>query len=255
MYVLPTISSLSDRIHFQQCCNCLCRFSYISLCMRKVGGRLAERPRLGTLISRRWSIFRWARKHLEDRAPSFHVCRARTNQILYFSALRYGVNQAPIARNYLGRRELHELIDIDMVRNDNIEVVENHHLAWIIRCVRGVRTDTIAKTADRPDSYLRWKDVHVTRYPESRVNFVLEPTFAGMKGYQEPAGTVTSHQELNLIVMPLQNAESIPLFTRESASDHSHRSTLTSLCCSQASRVVAASRKINQQVVNTSTPT
>jgi len=131
--------------------------------------------------------------------------------MLYFSALQHCVNQAPRARIYLGRHGLHELIDVDMVRNDSIEVVENRHLAWIIGCVRGVRTGPITKTADRPDSYLHWKDVHVTRHPESRVKFVLEPTFAGMKGYQEPAETVTSYQELNLIVMPPQNAENIPL--------------------------------------------
>ncbi|THY25782.1 hypothetical protein D6D01_04897 [Aureobasidium pullulans] len=163
-----------------------------------------DRPRLATITSRRWSLLHWAKAYLEN-PPNFRVLQARTNAALFYAAQKYGINTTRRKKLYFGRHELRFLIDYDMAHTDSFDAAESHHLAWTIALITGVRPGAIGRSRFRPESYLRWSDIRITRNQDYPKRFDVTITFPYMKERLNDEGY------LRLTILPPQNADNITL--------------------------------------------
>jgi hypothetical protein len=108
-----------------------------------------------------------------------------TNEVLQKAAREYQVNRAAKVKPYLGRLELPQLIDMDSLATANIAVAENHHLAWCVACICGVRPGSMGWAKERKGQYLRWKDIKITRSIEGK--FDCQIFFGFLKGNRDNA--------------------------------------------------------------------
>jgi hypothetical protein len=98
-----------------------------------------------------------------DRAPSRASLINQTNSTLQFAGRKYGVNRVAKGKVFLSRIELEILLEQDMVRSAYLPSTENHHLAWVLGCICGVRPGSIEWSYKREGQYLEWNDVVITR--------------------------------------------------------------------------------------------
>ena len=130
------------------------------------------------------------------------------NEILAYCAKELGVNSVPSFKPYFGRGELAHLIELDMLGTPSIVVAEQMHLVWCIGYVCGVRPGTIASAKHRPNHYLAWRDVEITRDRAYRGAFACKLTFRWLKGNREPTQAVPRKLE-----MPISAPDSIDTLT------------------------------------------
>ncbi|KAK3717424.1 hypothetical protein LTR37_005814 [Vermiconidia calcicola] len=194
-----------------------------------VSRRLRPRDRkdkaikLPTLASRRWSMLHWMKVYL-DHAPNYRTLQAKTNKALYFAAKnhlrtladystsRYGVEPSRYNKSYFGRHELQYLIDQDTAATSNILVAESHHLAWILACICGLRPGAIGRSRFRPNSYLRWEHIAITREPSDKHKFLLKLTLPFMKGFQDMSRLEQGGDgSMELTINPPENPDNIPI--------------------------------------------
>lgn len=79
-----------------------------------------------------------------------------------------------------------KLIEHDMYVTIAPDVAQQHHLAWLLGFVCGVRPGTIGFARNRKDQFLQWKDITITRSGNpSAMNFQVKVRFRWLKGYRE----------------------------------------------------------------------
>lgn len=121
----------------------------------KLRKRIWTHPRYQSLIQRRQSLTHYIHRHYLERggsvmSPAFKAWLVNsTNEVLQKAGRDYGVNRASKLKPYIGRMEIPQLIDMDSLATANIEVAENHHLAWCIACVCGVRPGSMGWAKER----------------------------------------------------------------------------------------------------------
>jgi hypothetical protein len=174
--------------------------------------RADDRISIRTLTTRRWSMIHWMNIHL-DHPPSYSKLQAMTNRALYYVAEKHGVRPGSKQKPYFGRPELQYLIDMD-IASTPVEVAESHHLLWTLAFICGIRPGAAGMSSHRPDNYLRWKNVIITRDLEDNHRFVSTWNFPNQKGYQDlssKARETENNPSLELIVNPPNNSDNIPI--------------------------------------------
>lgn len=66
------------------------------------------------------------------------------------------------------------------------DVAQQHHLAWLLGFVCGVRPGSIGTSRLRKEQFLQWKDITITRIgPSTSMNFKAKVRFRWLKGYRD----------------------------------------------------------------------
>ncbi|EME77334.1 uncharacterized protein MYCFIDRAFT_179910 [Pseudocercospora fijiensis CIRAD86] len=207
-----SLSSANDHIFFPEDMDRLfeyCKHYFIWAVQRIRPLRKVDvSPRLATIISRRWSLRHWIKNKLGNKAPNYRTYHSKTNKSLHYAARVFGINKKAKTKAYFGRQELRFMIDADMHRTEYVDVAEQHHLAWILGCICGVRPGSLGFTSKRPDNYMRWKHVKITR--SEQIKFTVELEFEYLKGYNDDDGELHSG-DLIMTVTPPENPDNIPL--------------------------------------------
>ncbi|KAK3064870.1 hypothetical protein LTS18_003130 [Coniosporium uncinatum] len=161
---------------------------YLILVGKHITGTGRGRPRISTIIRRRDILFYWfTRGRKAPNPPPTYLWNLRSKETLKIIESKYGFNRTNIQHLYLGKEELVQLIDYDISNNIYATIAKQHHLAWIIGLVCGVRPGTIAETLTRAGSgqCLRWRNVTIYRDDvdgRSTGTFTVQFTFPGLKG-------------------------------------------------------------------------
>jgi len=92
----------------------------------------------------------------------------------------------------------------------NVEVAESHHLAWLLGCIGGLRPGAIGNNKHRPQAYLRWEHIKITRDENDKHKFILKLTLPYMKGFQDLNKLEQGGDgSLELTIMPPENPDNI----------------------------------------------
>ncbi|KAI7200887.1 hypothetical protein KC316_g2515 [Hortaea werneckii] len=160
---------------------------YLYLAATRIKPRSLTKSKISAcpLLERRTSMWYWidrGRKAVNKPSPSSYF--QRTSEVIESWAKKHGFEHNEKTRIYLGREELKYLIDCDLGQTSNIEVHEQHALAWTISLAIGVRPGSICKSTIQPNRYLRLGDVTIERdLDPDRPNgsFVARFVFKGLK--------------------------------------------------------------------------
>lgn len=170
---------------------------YLAISMKRLKPRKTTwtHPRYQSLVQRRQSMTHYIDQYRLDHdmatSPNFKARLINsTNEVLQKAGREYGVNRAGKVKPYIGRTELPQLIDLDSFATASIDVAENHHLAWCLACVCGVRPGTLGWAKERRNDYLRWEDITITRGDRGRSDCQI--TFKHLKGTRDDIGKDTS---------------------------------------------------------------
>lgn len=143
-----------------------------------------DRPSYSTINGRRGNLVYWS---LRKRGkPWSESVLLGVKEALRFAAKDVGVNQHVIEKPYLGRFEVEQLIDFDTERTKMFPLAEQHHLAWLLGCVCGVRPSSLAELRDRKGCFFNWGDIEITRSTASAFKFTAIITFRWLKGTLVP---------------------------------------------------------------------
>ncbi|KAF7892570.1 uncharacterized protein EAF02_000108 [Botrytis sinoallii] len=121
-----------------------------------------DHPSMLTLIERRESLIFWANRKCH-KPPPRNIMISRTDPVMLFARKKYDMNDPPSVKIYFGRSELVQLLDFDMNITTAIEVAEQHHLAWTISWVCGIRPSSIGTHPNSLNAYMKWEDFEITR--------------------------------------------------------------------------------------------
>ncbi|KAH7355308.1 hypothetical protein BKA65DRAFT_475760 [Rhexocercosporidium sp. MPI-PUGE-AT-0058] len=126
---------------------------------------------------------------------------------------RFGINTKPRDDQiFLGRYELAQLLQFDTHKSVRLDVWENHHMAWVLACVCGVRHGSLgtARGGTRDGKkYPTWEDVWFTRGPIAG-SFNLDIKFRVLKGENGPED-LKEEMTLDFKIMSPTHSDHLPI--------------------------------------------
>ncbi|EON64493.1 hypothetical protein W97_03725 [Coniosporium apollinis CBS 100218] len=168
--------------------------------------------RVGTKSTRGRHLWFWlATRKKANALPSRVDYSASTEKCIRLMANEHGgFNTTPYNKVYFGRAELLDLLDADMDQTPNKAVAENHHLAWLFGLVCEVRPGTLGQIHRRPDHFLRWEDITISRdVSDDRKTFTVKVTFRWLKGNRDNLATM--NKRLKMTIRSPTTVTQIPL--------------------------------------------
>ncbi|KAG4444509.1 hypothetical protein IFR05_000100 [Cadophora sp. M221] len=132
--------------------------TYLVIAANQLKNTDGDEASIVALISRRASILFWLER-LNSTSLDHNRLHRNTKDTLLYALKSLGFEQASLGSNvlYFGKNEMIDLIDFDTASSKTPEVAEQHHLAWVISWVCGVRPSSLG------DDEFKWKDVTIAK--------------------------------------------------------------------------------------------
>lgn len=131
----------------------------------------------------RWAYMRDTEKVFKYAAQKYKLTKGRASNMLFF-----------------GKNELQDLIDFDFATSRFPMVAAQHHLAWCLTFVSGLRPGSLAKVRFKDDTML-WKDIKIIRVRDDnswKGSFTVKIDVRNLKKNRDDPDTRTYEHSLTI---------------------------------------------------------
>jgi hypothetical protein len=107
-------------------------------------------------------------------------------QAMMLAFRSFGEPTEAMEKHYLTKLDLCSLIEFDHASAISPDNAQQHHIAWLLGFLCGVRPGAIGYSNKRRGHFLQWKDIQISRIgPAGSCNFKLTATFRWLKGHHD----------------------------------------------------------------------